>query len=191
MPEKLKMNEIAEIQARLDARAENSSALNAEREMKSRADTSFALADEWEIGSLKLKAPSICVVMLLQASGSPFLDDNPDRESTLHEIIETLFILKFREQLAPFLFRSNEQKLMLAKAEKLAEKSPAFFEVYMKQIEKSGNGEYEMMLSKFSDALGEINLPETIEKLKDYISRSVQAFTLLPSDDTKGLKKNK
>ena len=174
------INDISAIQAELEARFMNKP-VDAVRESEANADISFALLDEWEISGVKLPAPSIGVIMLLQAVKSPFISDNSDKETGLREIMETLFILRYRELLAPMIFKSNEQTLLMKRAEKIAEKSPEMFKTYLNHISECGNPEYELLLTRFIDSVGSVNLPDTVAKLTEYVSKSIQAFSMLPS----------
>jgi len=144
-------------------------------------ETLQSLGGEMVINDIEFPPPTTAVMSLLEIIESPFVIGFENASDIkIKHINEALYVLKERENAVNPLFG-------LIRFEKIAEKSPEFFEKYLKS---SKYADFEKEVYKFAESLGVFDQLETIIKIQTYMNICFNAFDMLPNESNgEGIKK--
>jgi len=145
-------------------------------------ETLHGLGANLIINGVEFPPPATAVLSLLEIVESPFIIgfENVDDIKTKH-INEALYILKERENAVDSLFG-------LVRFEKIANKSPEFFEKYLKSTVYA---DFEKKVFKFAESLGTFNSLEVIIQIQEYLNICFNALDMLPKTDNTDSSKKK
>ena len=147
-------------------------------------ETLQALDAPLELGTMELPEPTTGVLALLDIIKSPLLfSESEDDVISIHDYYKAVYVLcKGRDAVKDiYALRKSQEKL--ATAEKIAEKSPEFFGVYLSLIQalSEKEAEFDAKCYEFGSNLGIIDINQSIKDLGEYISVCFGGFGMLPN----------
>jgi hypothetical protein len=139
-------------------------------------ETLQSLGANLVINGVEFPPPTTAVLSLLEIIESPFVIGFGEADDIkLRHINEVLYILKFRDKAVDSLFD-------MVRYEKMATKSPEFFEIYLKSL---NFGVFQKKVFKFAETLGNFNHLEVISQLQSYMMICFNAFDMIPKKNDK------
>ena len=150
------------------------------QELQSKVDrdleTLTGLGANLVINGVEFPPPTTAVLSLLEIVESPLVkgfDDISDIQ--LKHINEALYIVKHREKAVDSLFG-------MVRFEKIANKSPEFFEKYLNSTVYS---DFEKRVFVFAESLGLFDELEVLSQLQEYMNICFNAFEMMPKTENK------
>ena len=157
--------------------SENPDLVSAPAEKLFNAETdlilSSALAESRTLCGMKVRPPSIGVIMLLSCINSPFVTGEVS-SAGLKDVIETLFIIKYRNIIAEDILLKKETDMVLARLEHDARTNPELYAIYIDKIMTRKPTNYEHLLAEFSEGVGAFPLAESIISIGRYLGEPVK-----------------
>ena len=166
-------DKVAEFNRRV---SENPDLITAPAEKLFNAETDYliasSLAESYVLCGIKVRPPSLGVVMLLTCIDSPFVIG--ERPATLKDIIEALFIIKHRQHLSAYILQKKETDVILARIEHEVRQNPLIYGIFMDKLMERKVSAYDHLLAEFSETLGAINLSESIISIGKYLGKPLK-----------------
>lgn len=151
--------------------AENPDMIAGPAERIFNAETDFFIAqtlpEKYNLCGIKVQAPSIGVVMLLTCINSPFVVQ--DEAATLKDVLEALFIIKYRNLIGSYLIHKKEVDIVLARIEHECIEKPQLFDAYMKNVLRNRNYEYDQLFFEFSNQMQLNSMSEAVIEIGRYL----------------------
>ena len=155
---------------------ENPDLISAPAEKLFDAETDFYIAstvsDSYMLCGVKVPAPSIGVIMLLTCVNSPFVTTASD--ASLKDVIECLFIIKYRSVLGSYLLKKKETDVVLAKLEHDSRDNMEMYSIFMNKLLENRTTEYDDMLVQFSETLKDIELATAVIEIGRYLGKPLK-----------------
>ena len=181
---------IEEIREKLKRRENNAASAIQGAAAVEDAETLAAISDTWEICGMAFPAPSLGSLMILQLADCPFLSSENAGKITLKQIVETLFVMKNGRGLLKYFIAPKRRGEYIARAEKLAEKSPEMFAEYLKGI--GGDAmfdEYDRQLAEYAFSVPHFDIQECAEEIDRYLGLCLSGLAAVENDGSGSQKK--
>jgi hypothetical protein len=151
--------------------------------------TMISLGARLKIGSVELRPPSMGVVSLLDSLGSPFVTSGEEKqEITVHQILEAVYVMSLGVEAVQHVYEAIRMERELEKTVKIAEKSPEFYDVFLRYLSgfSRRKAEIDIEVERFAEKIG-IFEPETaIRQIFEYLSVCMSGFDMIPADQKNG-----
>ena len=112
------------------------------------------------------------------------MKEQNEKKITLKDIVETLFILSRGRELVSFFVEPKQRAERLARAQKLAEKTPEFFREYLKVLANTSfDDEYNKQLTEFAFTLQNVNIQQVVKDIDRYLTLCLSGFASIPKQE--------
>lgn len=147
------------------------------------------LAQTVPLCGMQVIPASLSVLVLLQAVDSPFI--NTEKTATLRDIVEALFIIKYRDKVGSYLLGQARRREYLMRLEHEARKKQKIYPILIDAIGKRESPEYDRLLLEFGETVGVLNVTLSIMEIVTYIRQSSgRALGMLKGGSSGDSKKN-
>ncbi|OGV36977.1 MAG: hypothetical protein A2020_16380 [Lentisphaerae bacterium GWF2_45_14] len=155
-------------------------------------ETLAALGGGVKIGRITIPPPSMGVLSLLDMIESPFVTGDASKIS-INEVLKSLYVMSRGRDAVQPLMESIALGKSIEKSKEIAEKSPQFFDVYLKYhaINAAKRSAFDAAVDAFADEIGLFDPEAAISLIGDYLTACMAGFDMLEKKPESDLVKKK
>lgn len=146
-----------------------------------------AIGASYMLGELPLHGATLETFALLSSIRSPFIVEDSDEDPTnIATVAKTVFVLAMPAEAVQPIMALAQRRRAVRSTEKIAEKGPDFYEVYLKRLDHLSQIEAEFeaeSLSLYSQS-GSVRIEDAIEIIRQIVVDAMDGFTLLPEQSS-------
>ena len=145
-----------------------------------------------KIGRITIPPPSMGVLSLLDMIESPFVTGDASKIS-INEVLKSLYVMSRGRDAVQPLMESIALGKSIEKSKEIAEKSPQFFDVYLKYhaINAAKRSAFDAAVDAFADEIGLFDPEAAISLIGDYLTACMAGFDMLEKKPESDLVKKK